>query len=59
MAKFGAKEVMDVIFYDIATNKPVLFLDTLKTSSIETTAQEVYARGGKGNSKLIGWVTKL
>ena len=41
MAKFGAKEVMDVVFYDIATNKPVLFLDTLKTSSIETTAQEV------------------
>ena len=55
MAKFGAKEVMDVVFYDIATNKPVLFLDTLKTSSIETTAQEVYATGGKGDSRLIGW----
>ena len=55
MAKFGAKEVMDVVFYDIATNKPVLFLDTLKTSAVETTAQEVYARGGKGNAKLIGW----
>ena len=55
MAKFGAKEVMDVVFYDIATNKPVLFLDTLKTSSIETTAQEVYATGGKGDSRLVGW----
>lgn len=53
--KFGAKEVMDVVFYDIKTNKPVLFLDTLKTSEIEQTAQEVYARGGKGNSKLVGW----
>ena len=27
MAKFGAKEVMDVVFYDIATNKPVLLIE--------------------------------
>ena len=33
--KFGAKEVMDVILYDMSTNKPVIFFDTLKTSSIE------------------------
>ena len=32
--KFGAKEVMDVILYDMSTNKPVIFFDTLKTSSI-------------------------
>ena len=34
---------------------PVLFLDTLKVSTIEQTAQEVYATGGKGNANLIGW----
>jgi len=34
---------------------PVLFLDTLKISTIEQTAEEVYATGGKGNSNLIGW----
>ena len=34
---------------------PVLFLDTLKVSTIEQTAQEVYATGGKGNADLIGW----
>lgn len=34
---------------------PVLFLDTLKVSTIEQTAEEVYATGGKGNSNLIGW----
>ena len=33
--KFGAKEVMYVILYDMSTNKPVIFFDTLKTSSIE------------------------
>lgn len=34
---------------------PVLFLDTLKVSTIEQTAEEVYATGGKGNANLIGW----
>lgn len=34
---------------------PVLFLDTLKVSNIEQTAEEVYATGGHGNSNLIGW----
>ena len=34
---------------------PVLFLDTLKVSTIEQTAEEVYAQGGKGNANLIGW----
>ena len=53
--KFGAKEVMDVILYDMSTNKPVIFFDTLKTSSIEVTSEKVYARGGKGNAQLITW----
>lgn len=53
--KFGAKEVMDVILYDMSTNKPAIFFDTLKTSSIEVTSEKVYARGGKGNAKLITW----
>lgn len=34
---------------------PVLFLDTLKVSTIEQTAEEVYATGGKGDANLIGW----
>ena len=34
---------------------PVLFLDTLKVSTIEQTASEVFATGGKGNGNLIGW----
>ncbi len=55
MGKFGVKEVMDVTFYDRQTNMPVLFLDTLKMSSVENTAEEVSARGGKGNPELIIW----
>lgn len=57
--RYGIKEVADVVFleYDesgVAT-KPVLFLDTLKISTIETTAEQTEARGGKGNAPLIIW----
>ena len=55
MSKFGIKEVADVIFFDIATGKPVLFFDTLKTSNIENAAETTNATGGRGNSKLITW----
>ena len=34
---------------------PVLFLDTLKVSTIEQTAENTEARGGKGNAALISW----
>lgn len=34
---------------------PVLFLDTLKVSTIEQTAESTDATGGRGNSKLITW----
>ena len=34
---------------------PVLFLDTLKISTLEQTGEEVFATGGRGNSQLIGW----
>lgn len=57
--RYGIKEVADVTFYEIQDNgmpgKPVLFLDTLKVSTIEQTAEQADARGGKGNPKLITW----
>lgn len=56
-AKFGAKEVMDVVLYDMETDKPIIQFDSLKTSSISVTSEKVYARGGKGNPKLITWET--
>lgn len=46
-----------VTFYGINSNgtvgRPVLYLDTLKVSTIEQTAEQADARGGKGNPKLI------
>lgn len=53
--KFGAKEVLDCTLYDMATGRPVITFDTLKTSEIAVTTEKVYARGGKGNAKLLTW----
>ena len=57
--RYGIKEVADVTFYKInddgTPGAPVLFLDTLKVSTIEQTAEQADARGGKGNPKLITW----
>ena len=35
--------------------QPVLYLDTAKTSTLEGASTTVYAQGGKGNPRLIGW----
>lgn len=58
--RYGIKEVADVTFYNIDKDTalptyPVLYLDTLKVSTIEQTAETTDARGGKGNPKLITW----
>lgn len=61
--KFGIKEVANVYFQALEDNAAfgekagdiVLFLDTLKVSTIETTAENVAAQGGWGNPKLVMW----
>ena len=57
--RYGIKEVADLTFYnrndDGSRGAPVLYLDTLKVSTIEQTAEEAEARGGKGNPSLIIW----
>ena len=57
--RYGIKEVADVTFYKIGADgskgEPVLFLDTLKVSTVEQTASSADARGGKGNPKLVSW----
>lgn len=57
--RYGIKEVADVTFYALndagVPMYPVLYLDTLKVSTIEQTAETTEARGGKGNPALIAW----
>ena len=61
--KYGIKEVANVYFEaledDLAAGvykgDIVLFLDSLKVSTIETTGENTAAQGGWGNPKLIQW----
>lgn len=53
--RYGLKEVANVIFFDVATNKPAIFFDTLKVSTIENESESAEVRGGQGNSKLMSW----
>ena len=60
--QYGIKEVADVCLYAIELDEnddevyvPVLYLDTLKVSTVEETAEQTSARGGLGNPELIIW----
>ena len=61
--QYGIKEVADVQFEALEDNSRlgveagdvVMYLDTLKISTIETTADQTEAKGGKGAPPLIIW----
>ena len=61
--RYGIKEVANVYFEALkdaedgsyAMGDIVLYLDTLKVSTIETTAENSSAQGGWGNPKLVTW----
>ena len=59
LSRYGIKEVADVTIYQLnkdgSVGAPVLYLDTLKVSTVEQTAETVEATGGKGNTSLIVW----
>lgn len=60
---YGIKEVANVSFFALADEKEngiqagdvVLYLDSLKVSTVENTAENVSAQGGWGNPKLVTW----
>lgn len=65
MYKFGVREICNVVFRAKAKqtlgtrtfykHEPVLYFDSLKTSSLEGAATTVYATGGRGNTRLVAW----
>ena len=65
--KYGIKEVANVYFEaldddiknGVYKGDVVLFLDSLKTSTIEQSAETADARGGWGNPKLVSWDLKF
>lgn len=53
--RFAIRDAGIATFYNIATGKAIVSLATLKTNGVETTGETVFARGGKGNAKIIGF----
>lgn len=63
--KLGVREICEVVFKAKTAqkignkvfykNEPVIYFDTLKTSSLEGQSTTVYATGGRGNARLMGW----
>lgn len=53
--RYGQRDVVNVVLRNLITNAPVLYLDSLKVSSLDVGASRVHAKGGRGNPRLIGW----
>lgn len=63
--RFGIREICNVVLRAKSTmtlgsrkfykNEPVLYFETLKTSSLEGASTTVYATGGRGNTRLVAW----
>lgn len=49
------RDVPKATFVNVVTRKPYFWLSDLKTSGIENSAETVYARGGTGNPKIVGF----
>lgn len=64
--RFGVREICNVVFKatvanqrvgakEFAKGQPVIYFDSLKTSTMEQAVTTVYAQGGRGNTRLVAW----
>lgn len=63
--EFGIREIVEIGFKAKSTmrvgtqvfekGEPVIYFDSAKTSTLESTTSVVYAQGGRGNPRLIAW----
>lgn len=53
--RWAVREAAEATFYDLETKKPRVTLRTLKMTEVQTTGETVYAMGGRGNAKLVGF----
>jgi hypothetical protein len=53
--RWAVRNVAKATFYSATTGKMLTFLENLKSSDIQVSSETVYARGGDGNPKLIGF----
>lgn len=52
---WAVREVALASFYDLKTGKARVQLQNLKTTGLENSAETVYAKGGRGNAKIVGF----
>ena len=53
--RYAIREAAEVHFYDLSDGSFVTTLDTLKNATMTVSGETVYARGGRGNPKLVGF----
>ena len=63
--RFGVREICNVVFKATTARKigsksfekgqPVMYFDSLKTSTMEQATTTAYAQGGRGNTRLVAW----
>lgn len=53
--RWAIRDCGEATFYSLVDGHAIVTLATLKTSGVETTGETVYARGGRGNAKLVGF----
>lgn len=53
--RWAIRESGIATFYKPSTGEAIVTLKTLKMSEVQTTGETVYARGGRGNAKLVGF----
>lgn len=63
--RFGVREICNVVFRaksrmtlgnrTFYRNEPVIYFDTLRTTTLEGASTTVYAQGGRGYTRLIAW----
>lgn len=52
---WAIREVALASFYDLAKEKAIIQLQNLKSSGIENSGETVYAQGGRGNARIVGF----
>lgn len=53
--RWAIRDVAKATFYSLVDGKVLTYLDTLKSSGVTVKSTTVYARGGSGNAKIIGF----
>lgn len=53
--RWAVREAAEVTFYSLTTSSPIVTLNTLKMTEVQTTGETVYSMGGRGNAKLVGF----